>query len=257
MKCLLELKGVSAGYANFRGKNKPAVCNINLSVGEGELLVLAGPNGSGKTTILKAAAGLLPPMEGHVLISGRDITTMTHKERAALTSFLFQVRENLWPFTVRETVSQACFARRGWLGAETKADRDAVESAIEKADIRAFAELPVTSLSGGELQRVFVARSIAQGAAFLLLDEPDNNLDPKYSYMVLSLISELVKEGCGAIVSLHDLRLASRFAHRIALLSADPLGSIYAIGRPEEILSKETLSRIYDISEERVIDLLL
>jgi iron complex transport system ATP-binding protein len=203
----LELRSVSAGYGGT-----PVLRGVNLTVGEGELVVLAGPNGSGKTTLLKTAGGLLAPLEGQVLANGKDLYSLKLKERAALAAFLFQVRESPWPFTVRETVAQGCFFRRGWLGAETGADREAVASALEKAELTALAERAITELSGGELQRVYIARCIAQGAAFLLLDEPENNLDPKYSHIALTLLAALVREGRGAIAGLHDLRLASRFA---------------------------------------------
>ena len=250
MKALLELRGISAGYANNR-----VLHHIDLSLGEGELLVIAGPNGSGKTTLLKTAGGLLAPLEGTVQINGKNIRRLKPRERAALTAFLFQVRDNPWPFRVRETVTQGCFARRGWLGAETPGDREAVKAALEKADLIPLAERPLTELSGGELQRVYIARCIAQGAAFLLLDEPENNLDPKYAYRVLSLLRELVQEGRGAMVSLHELRLAARFAHRIALLSSD--GTIAALGPPEEVLGEENLSRVYDMERELVRELML
>jgi iron complex transport system ATP-binding protein len=121
---------------------------------------------------------------------------------------------------------------RGWLRAETGADREAVAAALEKADLNSLAERPITELSGGELQRVYIARCIAQGAAFLLLDEPENNLDPKYSHIVLTLLAGLVQEGRGAIAGLHDLRLASRFTLRIVLPS--PARTIIAIGTPRE-----------------------
>ena len=262
MKGRLELAGVTAGYCSRKmyraasgSRNKPALCNINLSVEEGELLVLAGPNGSGKTTLLKTAGGLLAPLEGRVSINGKEIGGLKLKERASLMAFLFQVRDMPWPFTVSETIAQGRFARRGWLGAETKADREAVALALEKAELVPLAQRPITELSGGELQRVYIARSMAQGAAFLLLDEPENNLDPKYSYMILSLLSELVKEGRGAIVSLHDLRLASRFADRVALLS--PGGTISAIGPPSEVLVEENLSRVYGLSPDLVRSLIL
>jgi len=168
---------------------------------------------------------------------------------------LFQVRESPWPFTVRETVAQGCFARRGWLGAETSADREAVAAALEKAELNALAERPITELSGGELQRVYIARCIAQGAAFLLLDEPENNLDPKYSHIVLNILAGLVQEGCGAIAGLHDLRLASRFAHRILLLS--PARTTIAIGKPSDVLTEENLSKAYDLGPELVRELVL
>ena len=247
----LELEEISAGYE----KEKPVVSNINLKLEPGELVVLAGPNGSGKTTILKTAGGLLPPFKGRVLVNKRDTGRLRRRERAGLTAFLFQERETLWPFTVRETVLQACFARQGWLGAETKDDRDTVANALKKADLLGFSECPVTSLSGGELQRVYIARCIAQGASFLLLDEPDNNLDPKYSCMVLELISALVREGRGAIMSLHNLRLASRFARRIVLLSDN--GTVYSDGSPEEVLTLDNLKKVYEIEEDLARDCFL
>ena len=262
MSALLELRGVSAGYGGRRDcrrrqhrRGKIALRDIDLSVGQGELLVLAGPNGSGKTTLLKTAAGILPPLEGRVTINGKDVANMKPRERAAFTAILFQVRDSPWPFTVRETIAQGRFARHGWLGAETKEDREAINNALEKADLAGLAERPITELSGGELQRVYIARSIAQGAAFLLFDEPENNLDPKYAYVILTLVETLVREGRGAIVSLHDLRLASRFAHRVALLS--PSGAISAIGTAAEVLREDILSEVFDLSPELVKSMVL
>jgi len=271
VKNILELRGISAGYEKRLGRDnrqgggqsnsgKFLISNIDLSVKEGEILALAGPNGSGKTTLLKIAGGLLAPLEGSVAVNGREIGRLKPRERAALTAFLFQVRDSPWPFTVRETVAQGCFSRHGWLGAETRADREAVTAALEKADLAALAERPITELSGGELQRVYIARCIAQGSAFLLLDEPENSLDPKYSYLILTLLSELVREGRGAIVSLHDLRLASRFAHRIALLSASgdqQAGAISAIGTPAEVLTEKNLGKVFDLSADLVNSLIL
>jgi iron complex transport system ATP-binding protein len=268
MKSLLELQGVSAGYGNSRGYGsshacvkrnsfcgKPAISSIDLSVKEGEILVLVGPNGSGKTTLLKTAGGLLAPLEGKVVINGKEISRLKPRERAALTAFLFQTRDSPWSFSVRQTVAQGRFARLGWLGSETRADREAVDAALEKAELSALAERPIPELSGGELQRVYIARSIAQGAAFLLLDEPENNLDPKYAFLVLSLIESIVREGRGAIVSLHDLRLASRFAHRVAVLS--PEGTISAMGKPGEVLTDMSISKVFDLSPDLVRELIL
>ena len=247
---MMELQNISAGY-----DGKLALNNIDLKVKQGELLVIAGPNGSGKTTLLKCAAGLHNPQQGTVVINGKEIFRLKPREKAALAAILFQTREMPWPFTVRETVMQGCFARSGWLGQTTKADKDAVDAALEKAGLASFAERPITEISGGELQRVYIARCIAQGAAFLLLDEPGNNLDPKYSYKIMSLLSDFANEGRGVIVTLHDLRLASLFAARLALLSHN--GQICALGTPSEVLTEENLSRVYDLPPELVRDLVL
>jgi len=255
MKTILELRGVSAGYGGRSNRVKPILQNINLSVQEGELLVLAGPNGSGKTTLLKTAGGLLSPLEGSVLIKGKESRTLKSRERAKLTAFLFQVRDAPWSFTVRETVAQGRFARSGWLGSETREDRKATENALHKAELTHLAESPVTEISGGELQRVYIARSIAQGADLLLLDEPENSLDPKYAYMILQLLQTIVREGRSAIVSLHDLRLASRFADRVALLA--PSQGIVALGTPDQVLTKETLGKTFDVSPELIESMVL
>jgi len=261
VKNSLALQHVSAGYGASPSESTPSILrDIDLLIGEGELLVIAGPNGSGKSTLLKTAGGLLSPQAGRVTINGKDIGSMKLRERAAYTAILSQGRESPWPFSVRETVAQGRFSRMGWLGAESSADRDAVNTALEKADLTALAERTITELSGGELQRVYIARCIAQGAAFLILDEPENNLDPKYSYKIFTLLAELVSEGRSAIISLHDLRLASHFAHRIALLSkarGGQSGSISAIGPPAEVLTVDILSSIYDLAGGLVRSLIL
>ena len=267
MKNSLELRGVSAGYDHSQSfknsgapKKRSVIRNIDLTVNEGELVVLAGPNGSGKTTLLKTAGGLLAPMEGSVAVNGKDISTLKRRERAALTAFLFQVRDSPWPFTVREVVAQGRFARLGWLGTESGEDRRAVAAALEKAELGALSDRPVTELSGGELQRVYIARCIAQGASFLLFDEPENNLDPKFAHMVMTLIKDLVREGRGSIVSLHDLRLANAFADRIVFLSCPSVNepaSIFAAGTPEEVLTDELAGRVFDLSPDLVKNIIL
>ena len=246
----LKIKSLSCGY-----DGKAITSNFNLNLKGGELLVLAGPNGSGKTSILKTIGGLIPPVNGSIEIEGRNIRGMKAVQRAAIISFLYQAKESPWPFTVKETISQGRFFSRGWFGSDTANDRKIVDRAIEKANLEKLSHRLITELSGGELQRVFIARCIAQDTKFLLLDEPVNNLDPKYSYMIMELISDLVKEGRGIILSLHDLRLASGFASEIALLSGN--GEIAAMGSPSDVLSGENLSKVYEISKDLAKFLLL
>lgn len=247
----LEMRNLSAGYVGGRRSRaagragRPVLEDIGFSVKAGELAVLAGPNGSGKTTLLKTAGGLIPPLAGTVMLGGRDAASLSRRERAAYTAFLFQGALPSWPFSVREFTAQGRFPRTGLFGVEEKEDREAVEEALTEAGLRGLAERPVTELSGGEFQRVLIARAMAQGAALLLLDEPCNNLDPRYRLAVMDLIRGMARRGTAVLMSLHDLALAERYADRIVLLHR---GGIAAMGPPGEALKGETLERVFEVS---------
>jgi iron complex transport system ATP-binding protein len=245
----LELRNVSAGYrGGFGGgrAERPVLGNLSFSVKAGEVAVLAGPNGSGKTTLLKTVGGLIPPLGGAIVLGGRNAASLTRRERTACTAFLFQGTVSVWPFTVREFVAQGRFPRAGLFGAGGGEDREAVEEALTEAGLRGFEERPVTELSGGEFQRVLIARAMAQGARLLLLDEPCNNLDPKYRYMVMDLIRGMARRGATVLMSLHDLVLAERYADRIILLHR---GGIASTGTPEEALGEEVLERVFEVTQ--------
>jgi iron complex transport system ATP-binding protein len=238
----LKLEELSAG---FRGKK--IIRDISFSVDPGELLVLAGPNGGGKTTLLKTIAGIVKPLSGRVLLDGKDCAALKLRERARRISMLFQNSAPRWAFTVRETVEQGRFSRRSFLDTGNRGEDPAVKEAILLAALEGYEDRPVTELSGGEYQRILIARSIAQGAEILLMDEPVNNLDPKYQIMALELVKELCRRGKSAVLSLHDLRLARRYAGRICLIDR---GSIAALGDAEEVLRGETLRRIFEVNTD-------
>ncbi|MDR1618669.1 MAG: ABC transporter ATP-binding protein [Treponema sp.] len=251
----LELRNLSAGYGGGRGfrpagrAGRPVLEGIGFSVRAGELVVLAGPNGSGKTTLLKTAGGLIPPLAGAVMLGGRDAASFSRRERAAFLAFLFQGALPAWPFTIREFAAQGRFPRTGLFGAEGGEDRRAVEEALAEAGLRGLEERPVTELSGGEFQRVLIARAMAQEAALLLLDEPCNNLDPKYRFAVMDLIRGMTRRGTAVLMSLHDLVLAEHYADRIVLLHR---GGIAAMGPPGEALKEEVLERVFEVSHAAV-----
>jgi iron complex transport system ATP-binding protein len=247
----LTLEDLTVGF-----RSKPVLTGISLTLGAGELLVLAGPNGSGKTTLLKTIGGLLKPLAGRILLDGRDAALMTKQERARRISILFQGTLPGWPFTVKEIVSQGRFPYRGVFGAEQPRDHAAVARAVAAAGLGGFEDRPVTELSGGEFQRVLIARAMAQEAGLLLLDEPANTLDPKYRFMVMTLIRSITGTGGGAsggasaMVSLHDLNLARLYADRVLLVGD---GKIAALGKPPEVLQNDTIGRVYDLSPEQAL----
>ena len=235
----LRVENLSVGF-----KGKPVLRGIDLAVPPGELLALAGPNGGGKTTLLKTLGGFLKPLEGRAFLDGRDIRGMEKREKAERISFLFQGMTASWPFTVRELVSQGRYPYQGLFGKRKEADRRLAERAIRAAGLEGFEDRRITELSGGEFQRALIARSITQEAALILMDEPANNLDPKYQFIVMDLIRSLTGTGASIILSIHDLNLARLYAHRIALIAG---GGVAAIGPPEAVLQEELLGAIYDI----------
>jgi iron complex transport system ATP-binding protein len=239
---LLELQELYVGY-----KNKTVLKNINGVIGEGELLALIGPNGAGKTTLLKTIAGLQEPLSGRVLIDGKNPRALKPQKRAGLLSFLFQGNRlggfADWSLTVREMVAQGRFHQRGLWGKETKADREAVEKALAEADLTHFAEKSITELSGGEFQRALIARTMAQGANLILLDEPASNLDPKYALLVMDLVRKLTARGAAALVTLHDLSLVSLYADRVGVAAREA----FVLGSPEDMLKEELLEDVFEI----------
>ncbi len=235
----LELIDLAVGY-----KNKVSLSGVNLTSSGGEFIALIGPNGAGKTTLLKTIAGLRKPLSGTVSLDGYDAAHLDTRRRARLVSFLFQgnvLQTSGWGFTVRELVEQGRFYMRGLWGRGAVGDHEIVDEALAEAGLSDFAETPVTELSGGELQRALIARTIAQGAEILLLDEPTNNLDPKYAFLVMELVKKLTRKGLTALVSTHDLALASSHADRACVAAFGRLET----GLPSDMLHKDRLREIF------------
>jgi iron complex transport system ATP-binding protein len=238
----LALTNLSVGY-----RKKIVLEHINLSITAGTVLVLAGPNGAGKTTLLKTIAGLIKPYTGSVTLNGQSVHALSVRERAECLSFVFQANLPEWQWTVRELVSQGRFYRRQCKEKKEKKEnkeknRLAVDRALEAANLIGFEDSLVTELSGGEFQRVIIARALAQEAQVLLFDEPVNNLDLHHQRTVMDLIHAQARSGATVIVSLHDLPLAGAYADRVALLST---GALVAYGTPAEVLQEDLVHKVF------------
>lgn len=236
----LSLEQVTLGYANLI-----VLQQVSLTVEPGEVLAVVGPNGVGKSTLVKVASGVIPPMRGQVRIADELLERLSAAERARLVSVVPQAT-NLPPaFGAQEVVLMGRTPYLGWLGSEGAGDLEAAREAMRQTDTLELAHRPVGQLSGGEQQRILIARALAQTAPVMLLDEPTAHLDLRHQDQVLSLIRRLANErGLAVLLALHDLNLVSRFADRVALLSD---GTVRKQGRPEQVLRPEVLAEAYGI----------
>jgi ABC-type cobalamin/Fe3+-siderophores transport system ATPase subunit len=236
---------LSIDDVTIRYEARTVLRNISLDVNAGEVLALIGPNGVGKSTLLRACSATLKPISGRILIAGQDTQRLRVEERARLIAVVPQAVRLPEIFNVFETVLMGRTPYLGWLGRESEQDQAAVQAALDRTATLDLADRPIGELSGGEQQRVMIARALAQSARILLLDEPTAHLDLKHQASVLSLVCDLAHaENYAVLIALHDLNLAAQYADRVALLSN---GAVAAIGTPEAVLTEENLSPAYGL----------
>jgi len=233
---MLSARGLTVRYP---GAESPALADVDLDVLCGELVALTGPNGSGKTTLVRAILGLVKPAHGDALVDGRSARAWDRRELARAVGVVTQREEVLFPLRVREMVMMGRYAHLGALGAEREVDRVAVHDALARCDVADLADRRVDTLSGGEWQRVRVARALAQEPRALVLDEPTASLDVRHEMEIFELVRKLATSGLAALVVTHQLNLASRYAERVLLLDQ---GRVAALGPPLEVLTREIVS---------------
>ncbi|HET8834951.1 MAG TPA: ABC transporter ATP-binding protein [Gemmatimonadales bacterium] len=236
---ILQAEGVEVRYTGAPGA---ALAGVSARVAAGELLAVAGPNGSGKTTLVRAVTGLVPLSAGSVRVEGRALGAWRRADLARVLGVVPQREDIVFPLRVEEAVMLGRYARLGPLGAPAAADHQAVASALARCDAVALARRSTDTLSGGEWQRVRLARALAQQPSVLLLDEPTASLDVRHEMEILELIRDLVDHGLAGMVITHQLNLAARFADRIVLLNE---GRVVAEGTPAEVLRKDTLDAVF------------
>jgi iron complex transport system ATP-binding protein len=239
----LTVRDLSVGY----GKNRPVLKDVALDVWPGELIGLLGPNGSGKSTLIKTVAGIVRKTTGELRWGDElDLDTLPRRELARLVAYVPQAISLTFSLDVRETVM---LGRTPYFGTKPRAeDWEHVERAIDLLGLTDLATRRVTELSGGQAQRVLIARAIAQDPTILLLDEPTSALDIRYQWQTLSLARRIARErNVASVIAIHDLNQAARFCDRVVFLHE---GDVLAAGTPKEVYSADLVEKVYGLRVE-------
>ncbi|MFC4541702.1 heme ABC transporter ATP-binding protein [Halosolutus amylolyticus] len=234
----VEVSNVAISFGDL-----PILEDVSLSATPGELVGLVGPNGAGKTTLLRTISGAIAPDRGSVAIGGDNVHDLSSRESSRRVAVVPQETTLSFSFSVRDVVEMGRHPYRSRFAPPDADDRAVVDDALERTRTAQFADRGIEEVSGGERQRVILARAIAQETPVLLLDEPTASLDVNHAIETLELVRELVEEGRTVIAAIHDLNLAARYCDRLVML-AD--GSVHRSGSPPEVLSAEALRTAFD-----------
>ncbi|MFA5105044.1 MAG: ABC transporter ATP-binding protein [Candidatus Margulisiibacteriota bacterium] len=232
---LIKIEKLCAGYGR-----QDIIKDISLSADKGEFVALLGPNGGGKTTLLRAVLGLLKISSGSVFLSGEDAKKMTTKNKSKKLSFIPQVSSPLEGFSVEEIIAMG----RNPHDTGSEADLIAIDRSIEKVNLKNLRNTDVSRISGGEYQRVLIARALAQETDIMLLDEPTAHLDIKYRIETMRTLRALKAEKL-IIGVFHDIDLVKDFADRVVLMKS---GKIAADGEVSQVLSPVLINEVFDIT---------
>ena len=236
----IEARGIGFGY-----RTVPVLNDVSFTVETGEVVGIIGPNGSGKTTLLKILSRTLQPQCGSVRIFGENLFDMHPRALARQVAVVPQSSSIAFPFRVSEIVLMGRNPYQSRLPFETQTDRQAVLEALRATDTLDLADRRITELSGGEMQRVIIARALAQQPRIMLLDEPTAHLDLHHQIAVYGILAQLnAEQNMTIVVVSHDLNLAAIHCRRLALLSH---GQIVADGSPAEVVTEENLENVYGV----------
>ncbi|MDF2569582.1 MAG: Iron-chelate-transporting ATPase [Sporomusa sp.] len=232
----LVLKNISVSLSE-----KDIIKDISLEANKGQFVGIIGPNGSGKSTLLRTVYRVTKPSSGTILLDGKDLKNIKLSESAKNMAVVGQFNQINFDFTVFEMVIMGRTPHKRLLGADNPEDHEIALAAMRKVGIESYGTRSFSTLSGGEKQRVILARALAQQPQILVLDEPTNHLDIKYQLQLLSLVKSL---GIGVLAALHDLSLAAMYCDKLYVMKE---GRLVTSGQPKNILTPELVRSVYEI----------
>lgn len=244
---LIALKNISFSYGG-----PDVIRDLSLEIGRGEIVGILGPNGAGKSTLIKIMSGIFKPKSGKVLLDGKDIALIPHRERAETIATVPQMTDTPFSFTAMEVVLMARATRLPIFGFESEDDIRIAKEAMEMTSSFEFASRNLGSLSGGERQRVILARAFAQQTPIILLDEPATFLDIRHQIELNKLLSEQnKKQGLTIISALHDLNMAAAFCNRVILVKD---GNVFADGLPNQVMTTDNIFSVFGAKVKTIED---
>jgi iron complex transport system ATP-binding protein len=248
---------LTAGNLKVGWQGKTVAEIDSLSLHPGEIVVIAGPNGVGKSTTVKTLARQIKPISGNVLLSGADIWMCAPRAFAKSVAYVAQNTDPPRNMLVKDMVALGRNPHQIWWSWQVNSDDGtAIKSALDATETSHLTEKEIGTLSGGELQRVALAMALAQQSTFVLLDEPTSHLDYKHQLQLVELLKKLRSQQLGVLLVLHDLNLIGRLADRVVLLRKEPTGTskIFSSGSPAEVLVNSNLRDVYEINVSVVED---
>lgn len=239
---------IKAENINITLEKNNILKDINIEVDNKEVVGIIGPNGSGKSTLLKCIYRVLKPNDGAILLDNVDIKDMSVKESSKRLAVLSQHNNYNFDFTVKDIVLMGRSPHKKFMERDNKEDYDIVNEALKKVDMFELKDRSFQSLSGGEQQRVILARALAQQPKCLILDEPTNHLDIKYQLQLMRIVKGL---GIEVIAAIHDLNIAAMYCDKIYVLKD---GEIIKNGKPKDVLTKELIKEVYEVDAEVIVN---
>lgn len=235
---------LSVKNLTYRVRYKTLIEEISLEVRDGEFVGIIGPNGSGKSTLLKNLYKMLTPNAGEVLLDEKSLLSMSNRQMARKIAVVSQENNANFDFTVAEVVQMGRYPKKRMMESANDDDWRIVQDSLKLVEMESFYNRSFLSLSGGEKQRVLIARALAQQTEMVILDEPTNHLDIGSQMRTLQILKQ---SGKTVLTALHDLTFAAKFCDRVYVLFQ---GRVYDSGKPEDVISKEMIKKLYNVDAE-------